>query len=446
MRRSMIRSFCFVISGLALVALVDGMKYLPRTVLHVVSAAPGLSPQDSLRPAPNFDMGKPQAPLVAQPNPLISVLYDQTSTPSAIATGSQNFEPANDAFDDQAADDFVVPGGQSWSIQQVNVGGVYFNGVGPANSVNVVFYADSATLPGSAECTYTNIPFGGLGANFNITLPVACLLSAGTHWVSVQANMNFTPNGQWGWTDRSPQSNSGAAWRNPGGGFAQPTCTPNYGRRTTCVGDPTAPDQIFQILGDATSGGCNPAWQVVAPMPQDLYGAAVASNGTFAYAAGGYSFSAGTTLNVFRRYDPVANTWTTLAPMPTVGAAMASAVFAPNTGKIYVFGGEDAVTGVNSNATRIFDIATGSWSAGANMPDVRSFMASGYFNNKIYLVSGYNTGQVTSAQPTVWDYDPVANTFNTVHAPIPHPTGGAAFGIINGHLYVAGGRDAANLV
>ena len=28
------------------------------------------------------------------------------------------------------------------------------------------------------------------------------------------------------------------------------------------------------------------------------------------------------------------------------------------------------------------------------MPDVRAFMASGYFNGKIYLVGGYNTGNV----------------------------------------------------
>ena len=30
------------------------------------------------------------------------------------------------------------------------------------------------------------------------------------------------------------------------------------------------------------------SWSVVASMPQDLYGAAAASNGTYAYAAGGY--------------------------------------------------------------------------------------------------------------------------------------------------------------
>jgi Kelch motif len=72
---------------------------------------------------------------------------------------------------------------------------------------------------------------------------------------------------------------------------------------------------------------------------------------------------------------------------------------------------------------------------------------SGYnsANGKVYLVGGYNRGDVTSAQPNTWEYDPVADTF-TERAPIPHAVGGAASGIINGHLYVAGGRDAANTI
>jgi len=132
--------------------------------------------------------------------------------------------------------------------------------------------------------------------------------------------------------------------------------------------------------------------------------------------------------------------------MPTA-AFMASAVYYPATNRIYVFGGEDAISGTNYSVTRIYDVATGTWTTGTNMPDVRSFMASGYnsANGKIYLVSGYNTGDVTSAQPNTWEYDPVADTF-TERAPIPNAVGGAASGIINGHLYVAGGRDATNTV
>jgi len=196
----------------------------------------------------------------------------------------------------------------------------------------------------------------------------------------------------------------------------------------------------------APSGVCPTPWQLVANMPLDLFGAAGASDGTYSYHAGGYSFGAGMTLNSLYRYDPATNTWDTMAPMPQA-AFMTSAIYYPSAHKIYVFGGEDAVTGTNYEITQIYDIASNNWTTGANMPDVRSFMASGYnsANGKIYLVSGYNTGLVDSAQPNTWEYDPVADTF-TERAPFPHPAGGFASGVINGHLYVAGGRDASNTV
>src|SRR5438128_1501435 len=196
-------------------------------------------------------------------------------------------------------------------------------------------------------------------------------------------------------------------------------------------------------------GTCPNPWQEVAVMPTDLYGDACASDGTFVYCGGGYSFSSGTTLAVFNRYDPVGNTWTPLPNMPQA-AIMATAVYYPTTNKIYIFGGEDAVSGTNYNITRIYDIASNAWSTGATMPDVRSFSAGGYSSStgKIYIISGYNTGQVTSAQPNTWQYDPVANSWTdlTGTAPFPHPAGGTAFGLIENKLYIAGGRDANNQV
>src|ERR1700730_17371084 len=70
------------------------------------------------------------------------VLYDQYNNAGANATVSQDFEPANNAFDNQGADDFVVPAGQTWTINEVDVQGLYFNGPGPAASFNVFFYQD----------------------------------------------------------------------------------------------------------------------------------------------------------------------------------------------------------------------------------------------------------------------------------------------------------------
>src|SRR5215204_4821824 len=65
----------------------------------------------------------PQAPNV--------VLYDQYDNDSLAATSTQNFEADFDAFDDETADDFVVPGGETWNVNQVDVAGQYFNGFGP---------------------------------------------------------------------------------------------------------------------------------------------------------------------------------------------------------------------------------------------------------------------------------------------------------------------------
>jgi subtilisin-like proprotein convertase family protein len=217
--------------------------------------AKGVTPQRLGVPVTSFHRNiKPGA--VSFPKASLALLYDQTDNPSAAATSSQNFEASFDPFDDAVADDFIVPAGEIWTINQVNVSGVYFNGAGPANSVNVTFYPDAATLPGSAEYTASNLAVVDTAGNFVINLTTPAMIPAGTHWVSVQANMDFGVGGQWGWLDRTTISNSGAAWINPGGGFGA-GCSPNFGRKTTCVAG-SDPDNIFQLLGtSAPAGGGN---------------------------------------------------------------------------------------------------------------------------------------------------------------------------------------------
>ena len=171
------------------------------------------------------------------------------------------------------------------------------------------------------------------------------------------------------------------------------------------------------------------------------------SNGTYAYEGGGYSITINDNINQFRRFDPVANMWTPLAAVPDLNDSEASGVYAPNVNKLFVFGGENVATATVVNTTRIYNIASNTWSTGANLPDVRAFMASGYYNGKIYLVGGYSTGNITPAFLQTWEYDPMANTFVTkTSIPAPAGFGGAGSGVVNGHLYVAGGRDSNNTI
>jgi hypothetical protein len=80
-----------------------------------------------------------------------AVLYDQYdnfATKEAVNIPSQDAETALDFFDSQAADDFIVPAGQTWQVTEVDVLGEY-DSAGPAASFHVFFYENGAgDLPG----------------------------------------------------------------------------------------------------------------------------------------------------------------------------------------------------------------------------------------------------------------------------------------------------------
>jgi len=183
------------------------------------------------------------------------VLYDQYNNPGTNSITSQNFEAANDAFDSFLGDDFVVTG--SWNIDLVEVAGVYYNGPGPAASVNVWFYANGTAggvpnVPvGAPICTNLNQIALDTAGSFLIPLTTPCCLSTGTYWMVVQVNMPFVPNGQWGWTERTLQANATAAWQNPGGGFG---ACPTWNRKLVCIPTSSGPDQMFRLSGSTPCG------------------------------------------------------------------------------------------------------------------------------------------------------------------------------------------------
>ena len=168
----------------------------------------------------------------------------RTDNASVIGTFSVTFTDIP-PFNSDLADDFVVPAGQTWNVQSIDADGVY-SGPGPANSFNVFFYADNGGLPGTQVYSAVNQPFSVVGSTFTVALPSMAVLTEGTYWVEIQANMTFLPNGAWVWRDRTVQSNQGAAWQNPGGGFG--VC-PTWTLKTTCIPITGGPDQVFRLNG-----------------------------------------------------------------------------------------------------------------------------------------------------------------------------------------------------
>ena len=239
---------------------VRGVPYLARTS-KVPETTSGVGAAHII-PIPR----PPKAPQV--------VLYDQYDNASLTASSSQDFEAALDPFDDDLADDFVVPGGQTWCVQEIEADGIPFNCSGSCvpDSFNVFFYTDSGSLPGTQVYSATGQSFVVAGSTYSITLSTPAVLTAGTYWVEVQARMDFTGNGQFGWTDRTVQSNQGAAWQNPGGGFG--VC-PTWTRKPTCIPTAGGPDQVYRLVGDMGPCGGTPT-----PTPTGTPGAC--TNYTFA--------------------------------------------------------------------------------------------------------------------------------------------------------------------
>ena len=156
--------------------------------------------------------------LTAQPS-RAAVLYSQlTNAVFGERIASQNFETALDALDSQAADDFAIPGGTSWHISELFLGGAYIGaGTGPVSSVNVLLYQDSAGSPGAL---FTSVVASATDSGGNLTIPVDFTLPSGTWWLSVPANLDFFPDSdQWGWRRREPATNGQGHWRNPANGF-----------------------------------------------------------------------------------------------------------------------------------------------------------------------------------------------------------------------------------
>ena len=179
-------------------------------------------------------------------SPTASVLYDQTDNDSGVGIVSQDFEATFDGYDSEGADDFVVPPDTTWAVTSVTTPGVYFNGAGPAEAVNLTIFNDDGGLPGAVACSYPlQTPVDTTGS-FVFTLPTPCILGPGTYWLDVQARMDFGSGGEWAWETRGVQGNSPALWRNPGDGFGT-GCT-SFSPMAPCNAI-MAPDFLFSLSG-----------------------------------------------------------------------------------------------------------------------------------------------------------------------------------------------------
>lgn len=192
---------------------------MTKTLLLAGAAALALSGNAYAAKAPSTGVkAKPSRHFSALPGSV--VLYSQSSALSN-AISSQNFTSGTfTAYNDAAADDFVVPAGVTWKVKEVDVRYVQF-GSHDSTSMDVIFYNDGGGVPGTAAATCLGRDTGGYNIKLGKPKATKCKvkLKSGTYWVSVVANQNFSTDSQWYWAGHQPITGFNAQWQNPGGGF-----------------------------------------------------------------------------------------------------------------------------------------------------------------------------------------------------------------------------------
>jgi hypothetical protein len=234
---------------------VSGIALSRLAKLPIASALRGQANTQAkthLRRGPAFvEIGKVSTAQLPTPRAPAVVLYDQYDNNTGTGFRS-NFHAHDPAFVDYMADDFVVPGGETWTITEVDAMGIQI-GVGGA-TFNVAFYTNGAGNPPDIQVYSTNNgTYTTNGTDWVITIPPA-ILTPGTYWVMVQGNGSNNPFNSWFWTGRSVQSNDTAAWQQPGNAYGRNCIT--WERKPICFSEvPNDPDQVFRLVGTISGGG-----------------------------------------------------------------------------------------------------------------------------------------------------------------------------------------------
>lgn len=194
-------------------------------------------------------------------------------------------------------------------------------------------------------------------------------------------------------------------------------------------------------------------WKALAPMPSKRGSALAAVVNDKIYVIGGASTIPGSKLTILfptqphmsvgtvEEYDPATNRWRECSPMPTPrNHAAVGVVF----GKIYVIGGRvgAAFIGLASDVSVVeeYDPATDQWSGPrARMPYARSALGSAVYDGKIYVAGGeYQDPHMMATFRAVEAYDAATNTWIEM-PPLPISRHGLAVGVIGSELHVVGG-------
>ncbi|XP_068166694.1 kelch-like protein 22 [Antennarius striatus] len=205
-------------------------------------------------------------------------------------------------------------------------------------------------------------------------------------------------------------------------------------------------DFVYLIGGDKNTNGFRAetrcwrydprhnSWCSIRPLQQQHSDHCVCVLGGHIYAVGGRDYS--NELDSVERYDPHTDTWEFVSPLKREVYAHAGAVL---DGKIYITCGLRGM--VYHRETFCYDPAANHWRACAEGPVERAWHGAAAVNGRLYVIGGSNNERSYRRDVLkVACFNPEVNSWSLV-APLPAGHGEPGVVVLDGRVYVLGGRS-----
>jgi N-acetylneuraminic acid mutarotase len=149
------------------------------------------------------------------------------------------------------------------------------------------------------------------------------------------------------------------------------------------------------------------------------------------YAIGGYEGRANSA--AVEAYDPVRNSWSVRAPLPTPRDHLATTTAA---GKLYSIGGRlKGDYHRNLSVTEVYDPLSDKWSKAPDLPTARSGITAAEAGGRVYVFGGEGADGTFRENEV---YDPARDSWLAM-APMPTARHGLGSAVVDGRIHVIGG-------
>ena len=197
--------------------------------------------------------------------------------------------------------------------------------------------------------------------------------------------------------------------------------------------------QIYSVNSEAYATTTQTSWTIGSSMPSARTEVAGAVLDGKIYVIGGFE-EGGKATNIVEVYDPQADRWNRISPLPI---PLEHTAVSKYNGKLYVVGGYTVIDDKRTPTDKLFsyDPSTDKWTELKSMSEARGALTANFVDGVLYAIGGEDSSLNTLKKTEA--YDPTTDTWSTkspMHTPRHHIVSVAD----DGKIYVIGGRQTGN--